>query len=104
MPRRFIDWEKTGRALELLRGDNLNLRRYVCHELNCENGNCSGDCSTCTYDMDNRISRSELGSVFHVSENVVANWEHGITPVGLDDLLFYCEIAQVALEDIITYR
>ena len=81
MPRRFIDWEKTGRALELLRGDNLNLRRYVCHELNCENGN-----------------------VFHVSENVVANWEHGITPVGLDDLLFYCEIAQVALEDIIAYR
>lgn len=59
MPRRFIDWEKTGRALELLRGDNLNLRRYVCHELNCENGNCSGDCSTCTYDMDNRISRSD---------------------------------------------
>ena len=53
--------------------------------------------------MDMNISRTELAKLFNVSENVVANWESGRTQVGLEDMLFYCRIAGVTLDDIIEY-
>lgn len=31
--RKFIDWNKTGRNLQLLRVDNIELRRSVCNAL-----------------------------------------------------------------------
>lgn len=103
MPRKSIDWKKTGRRLLLLRNDNITLRRYVCRANRYGRGNCSGVCDTCKYDMDVSISRSELAKVFNVTESVVFNWENGITPVSLEDMLFYCEIADVALQDIIVF-
>lgn len=32
--RKYINWEKTGKNLQILRADNISLRRYVCYELN----------------------------------------------------------------------
>lgn len=101
--RRSINWEKTGRNLQILRADNISLRRYVCRELNYDKGECSGDCDNCRFDMDTSISRTELGKVFHVSDSVVFNWENGITPVDLEDMLFYCQISEMSLEDILVY-
>ncbi len=104
MPRRAIDWKKTGKQLLFLRNDNLSLRRYVCRENNYDKGECDGRCDTCKYDMDTSISRSELARVFSVTESVVFNWENGITPVSLEDMLFYCEIAGVDLKDLIVFE
>lgn len=101
--RRYINWKKTGRNLQILRADNISLRRYVCRELNYDKGECSGDCDNCKYDMDTNISRTELAKIFHVSDSVVFNWENGITPVDLEDMLFYCRLAEVALDDILVY-
>ncbi len=101
--RQYIDWEKTGRNLQLLRADNLTLRKNVCYAIKYAKGDCAGDCDHCRYDMDMNISRAELARVFNVSENVVANWESGRTQVGLEDMLFYCRIAGVTLDDIIEY-
>jgi len=101
--RRYIDWQKTGKNLQLLRNDNIELRRYVCSTLNRSKGDCDGKCLTCKYDMDSNISRPELAHVFNVSESVIFNWESGKTPVGVEDLLFYCEIAKVKLEDILVF-
>ena len=88
----------------MLRNDNIHLRRNVCNALNYDKGECSGECEDCRYDMDNSISRSELARVFKVSESVVFNWENGITPVSLEDMLFYCQIAKVKLSDVIVYK
>ena len=41
---KYIDWDKTATNLRLLRNDNINLRRYVCAQLNLDKGDCSGDC------------------------------------------------------------
>lgn len=101
--RQYIDWEKTGKSLQLLRNDNVNLRREACRANNLHKQNCCGECGTCKYDMDSNISRKELAVVFGVSDNVIYSWETGRTPVGLEDLLFYCQIAQVRLEDIIVF-
>lgn len=101
--RRYIDWHKTGRILRDLRNDNLNLRRYVCYVLKSHEGNCSGECESCKYEMDNSISRAELAQVFNVSDSIICNWESGKTPVGLDDLLFYCEITGLKINDIIDF-
>lgn len=102
--RKYIDWKKTGKNLQLLRNDNISLRRYVCSELRRDDGNCSGECETCRYDMDSSISRPELASVFHVSESVIFNWENGKTPVSLEDMLFYCQIADVELKEILVFE
>ena len=102
--RKYIDWKKTGKNLQLLRNDNLNLRRYVCSQLNFQKGNCSGACNDCKYDMDSTISRAELARVFNVSESVVFNWENGKTPVSLEDVLFYCEITNVGMQEIVVYQ
>ena len=101
--RQYIDWEKTGKNLQLLRNDSIDLRRYVCRALRYEKQECSGACETCRFDMDNSISRTELARVFHVSENVIFNWETGKTPVSLEDMLFYCRIAQVQLSEIVVF-
>ena len=90
--RRTIDWEKTGRNLQILRMDNLTLRRQVCFELNFEKGECEGNCSACRFDMDASISRAELAAVFHTSD------------IDLEDMLLYCRISGVALEDILVYE
>ena len=102
--RRTIDWEKTGRNLQILRMENLTLRRQVCLELNFEKGECEGNCSACRFDMDASISRAELAAVFHTSDSVIFNWESGRTPVDLEDMLLYCRISGVALEDILVYE
>ncbi len=101
--RKFIDWKKTGTNLRLLRNDNIDLRRYICRELKFDENNCSGDCASCKYDMDASISRNELAEVFNVSESVVFNWESGRTPVSLDDLVFYTQVAKVDLFDILVF-
>lgn len=105
--RKIIDWEATGNNLYRLRSDNKHLRRYVCSALRqntekCNNGSC--DCETCTDKyMDKNISRPELAQVFAVSESVINNWERGKTKIGIEDLLFYCQIAEVTLDDILVY-
>lgn len=105
--RNFIDWEATGNKLFRLRSDNPHLRRMVCSALkrNTDKCNGNGDCEHCTdrY-IDKNISRPELAAVFGVSESVINNWETGRTPIGIEDLLFYCKIAQVKLEDILVFQ
>lgn len=106
--RKFIDWEATGNKLYRLRSDNAALRRFVCSVLRKESDKCnndSGDCENCTDKyMDKSISRTELGDVFGVTESVINNWESGRTEVGIEDLLFYCKIANVALDDILVFQ
>lgn len=103
MQRQYINWIKTGKNLQLLRNDNINLRRYTCRALNYDKGECSGECADCKFDMDSNISRVELAKIFNVSESVIFNWENGKTPVSLEDMLFYCQITQLNLFDIIVY-
>ena len=106
--RKFIDWELTGNKLFRLRSDNAALRRFVCSALRRQSGKCnngSGDCENCTDKyMDKNISRPELAEVFGVSDSVINNWECGRTAIGLEDILFYCQIANVTLDDIIVYQ
>lgn len=99
--REFVDWKKTGRKLEMLRQDNIELRRKVCRALKHDDGNCVGDCAACEFEMDNHISRNELSKVFDVSESVIYNWENGKTVVDYDDLLFYAKLADLDISDIV---
>lgn len=101
---RKIDWKKTGKNLQLLRNDNMNLRRNVCYQINYKKGNCSGMCATCKYDMETAISRTELARVFFVSESVIFNWENGKTPISLEDIYFYCALADVDMDDIVVFQ
>ncbi len=101
--RQFIDWKKTGRILQLLREDNIELRRTVCNALKHDKGDCSGECHECRFEIDNHISRKELAEVFGVSESVIFNWENGRTAVALEDMLFYAQISKKELSDIIVY-
>lgn len=105
--RKLIDWEATGNKLYRLRSDNEHLRRYVCSALRSEENTCDNsphDCDNCTDKyMDKNISRPELAKVFAVSESVINNWESGKTKIGIEDLLFYCQIAEVTLDDILVH-
>lgn len=101
--RKFIDWQKTGRALQLLREDNIELRRCVCGSLKHDKADCGGECNTCKFEMDNHISRKELSEVFGVSENIVFNWENGRTEVSYENLLFYAQIAKTDLDEIVIF-
>lgn len=101
--RKFIDWEKTGKVLQLLREDNIELRRFVCNALKHDDAECSGECGTCRFEMDNHISRKELADVFGVSESKIFNWENGRTPVTLEDMLFYSQISGEDLSDILIF-
>lgn len=105
--RKFVDWEATGNRLFRLRSDNPRLRKYVCSIIKKDTEKCNNpslDCADCDdrY-VDKSISRPELAAVFGESESVINNWETGKTPVGIEDLLFYCQIAEVTLEDILVY-
>ncbi len=106
--RKFINWEDTGIKLRRLRSDNENLRRYVCGATKRDTDKCNnplGNCASCAERyMDKDISRPELAMVFGVSESVISNWENGKTPVGVEDLLFYCQIADVPLENILIFK
>ena len=66
LKRKYIDWANTAKNLKLLRRDNINLRRYVCSQLNYDKGECSGECETCKFDMDESISQLELAKVFKI--------------------------------------
>lgn len=101
--RKFINWEKTGRSLQLLREDNIELRRCVCNALKHDKGDCEGDCAECRFEMDNHISRKELAEVFGVSESVIFNWENGRTAVGYENLLFYAQISKKQVNDIVVF-
>ena len=101
--RKFVDWKKTGRNLQLLREDNIELRRAVCGALKHDTGNCSAKCSECRWEMDNHISRKELSGVFGVSESVIFNWERGNTVVDYENLLFYAQLANVEIGDIVIF-
>ncbi len=105
--RKFIDWEATGYKLFRLRSDNARLRKFVCSAIKKNAGKCnnpSENCDACEDRfVDKSISRPELAAVFGVSESVINNWESGRTEVGIEDLLFYCQIAEVNLEDILVF-
>lgn len=101
--RKFVDWNKTGRNLQLLREDNIELRRTVCGALKHDKSECSGKCGECKFEMDNHISRKELSEVFGVTENVIFNWENGRTAVDYENLLFYCQITKLDINDIIIF-
>lgn len=101
--RKYIDWANTAKNLKLLRRDNINLRRYVCSQLNYDKGECSGECETCKFDMDESISQLELAKVFNVSESMIVNWENNKSRPQLDDLLFYSQICGLDLYDVIVF-
>lgn len=105
--RKFIDWKATGNKLYRLRSDNECLRRFVCSAIRSKENTCNNsphDCDHCTNKyMDKNISRPELAQVFGVTESVINNWESGRTEVGIENLLFYCQIANVTLDDILVY-
>ena len=102
--RKLIDWQKTGANLLGLRNDNLQLRRYVCRELGAGGEVCAPSCADCKFELDDKISRAELALVIGVSENTVMEWESGNTPVSLEEMLFYCQMAAVDLTEIVVYR
>lgn len=101
--KKYVDWESTGYNLEQLRLTNLPLRRKSCRSRIFAAGECEGKCDQCRYEMDHSISRAELAQIFDVSEHVIYSWERGRTPVGIEDLLFYCDIAEVQLSDILVF-
>ncbi len=101
---RKIDWEKVGVNLEKLRMDNISLRRYVCRVNHYDEAECSGECESCKYEMDNSISRRELAAAFYTTENVVCNWETARSTIDIESLLFYCDIAGVTLDDILVFQ
>lgn len=53
--------------------------------------------------MDNQISQAELAIVMNVSDSMVANWETNRTIPTLEDLLMYCDLCDMSLENIIVY-
>lgn len=101
--RKFIDWKKTGRNLQLLREDNIELRRFVCGALKHDKSSCGGECGECVFEMDNHISRKELSDVFGVSESVIFNWENGRTVVDYENLLFYAQISKLDVNEIVIF-
>ena len=103
LKRKYIDWAKTAKNLKLLRRDNINLRRYVCSQLYYGKRDCVEDCAKCKFDMDHSISQAELAKVFNVSESMVVNWENSKSHPQLDDLIFYSQICEIDLYDVIVF-
>ena len=99
--RKYVDTDKTGRNLQLLREHNIELRRSVCEALKRESLGCQKDCADCKFEMDNHISRKELADVFGVSENIIFNWESGRTMVDYENLLLYAQLSKLAVDDIV---
>ena len=101
--RKFVDWKKTGKNLQLLREDNIELRRSVCGALKHDKSDCSVECGECKFEMDNHISRKELSQVFGVSESVIFNWENGRTVIDYENLYFYSQLSKVDINDIVIF-
>ena len=103
--RKVIDWDKTSKNLKLLRNDNINLRKYVCSELNIRKkfGCNAADCDTCKFDMDMNISQSELAQVFHFDVNRIVNWENNRSKPTIEDLIFYSQICGIDLYEVIVF-
>ena len=75
----------------------------MCSRLNYDKGECSGECETCRFDMDESISQLELAKVFNVSESMIVNWENNKSRPQLDDLLFYSQICGLDLYDVVVF-
>lgn len=75
----------------------------MCSQLNYDKGECSGECETCRFDMDESISQLELAKVFNVSESMIVNWENNKSRPQLDDLLFYSQICGLDLYDVVVF-
>ena len=109
-----IDWKKTGIALQYLRENNYNLKKYVCYYNKVNNFNDSEryfcynipiyDCDNCDKEMDKKISRRELGRVFSVSEDIVENWENGETIIDIEELIMYSKISGTDIFDILVFE
>ena len=104
-----IDWIKTGKKLEYLRRHNVKLIKKVCaycrsqedSKTYCEGGE---KCATCTFEMDNHISRSELArAVVGWSDSQIANWEDARSVISIEDLFVYCQLCDVSLEEILVF-
>lgn len=104
-----INWVRTGKNLEFLRRHNVKLIKKVCaycrsqedSKTYCEGGS---KCETCTFDMDNHISRSELArAVVGWSDSQVANWEAARSVISIEDLYVYCQLCEINLEDILVF-
>lgn len=103
--RKKIDWDLTKLNLVNLRLHNPDLRRYVCSQLKHETCEDDVDCTKCNIRfIAPYITRPMLAKVIGVSVNALYNWERGKTLVDYEDLLFYCAIAKVKLEDIIVFE
>lgn len=102
--RRRIDWRRTGIRLKNLRDHHPTLQRYTCYINHAAEGNCSGECETCEFDLDRNVSRAELARVLATTESVIANWESGRTSPELEDLLYYTALCGIALEDILVFE
>lgn len=102
--RKYVDWGKTAKNLKLLRCDNMNLRRFVCRKLNYNKNECDGNCDGCKFDMDESISQIELAKAFDVSSSMVVNWENGKSKPSVEDLLFYADVCEITLEEVLVTR
>ncbi len=97
---KYIDWAKTAVNLKLLRRDDITLRRNVCHILSSD---CSGECADCKFDMDHLISQAELAQVFKVPENRIVNWENGKSKPQLEYILYYCDLSEKAMGEVVVF-
>lgn len=105
--RPTIDWKETGNNIKKLRNNSIELRRYICCNLlplRSDKFDCQEKCETCVRELDPSISRRELALVFGISESLVENWEYGITPIRIEDLLYFAKICKVQLFDILVVK
>ncbi len=103
--RPIINWTKTGKNLQILRNDNMKLRRYVCRELRMKSGDCDGEqCENCRFEMDNSISQFELAKIFNVTPSNIANWESGRSRPQIEDLLMYSRICDLDFFDVVVFE
>lgn len=101
-----VNWRATGRKLEELRRANRFLRENVCYynKSRIEKTTCKSECCDCATQIDNSISRRELGDLFGLSPTVIGNYETGRSFVPYEVLLFYCQLSGLKLEDIIVFE
>ncbi len=96
-----IDWESVSLKLYELRVHNLNLRRYVCFYTR-NHGDChSLNCLDCKKNMDRAISQSELGEALGWGLSSIQNWETGRSKPSIEVLIYYAQICQISLEEIL---
>lgn len=97
-----IEDESFGKYLEYLRNKNVNLQKRVCAILRKRSDECDAtECENCKYDMDNHISRRELGDVLGVSDSTVANWEDGRSRISIECLFAYEELTGIDVHKLV---